>query len=149
MKKVKKLTCFISRNSNKKDKRTKKKIKSTYRKLIDCVSWITKVSWSAKVLLSEGGYKARVVSWELKHYIPIVDKIIELAERRVFRGEKVPSVEKVYSLYEEHTELINRGKAGKPIEFGHKVLLTATGEKFILHYSAMPKQRARICWMRR
>lgn len=142
VKKVKKLAYFISRNSNKKDKRTKKKIKSTYRKLIDRVSWITEVGWSAKVLLSEGSYKARVVSGELEHYIPIVEKIIEQAERRVFKGEKVPSVEKVYSLFEEHTELIKRGKAGKPIEFGHKVLLAETGEKFILHYNALPKQRA-------
>jgi IS5 family transposase len=142
VKKVKKLAYFISRNSNKNDKRTKKKIKSTYRKLIDRVNWITEVGWSAKILLSEGSYKARVVSGKLEHYIPIVEKIIDQAERRVFKGEKVPSVEKVYSLFEDHTELIKRGKAGKPIEFGHKVLLAETGEKFILHYSAMPKQRA-------
>ncbi len=142
VKKVKKLAYFISRNSNKNNKRTKKKIKSTYRKLIDRVSWITEVGWSARVLLLEGSYKARVVSGELEHYLPIVEKIIDQAERRVFKGEKVPSVEKVYSLFEEHTELIKRGKAGKPIEFGHKVLLAETGEKFILHYNAMPKQRA-------
>ncbi len=49
---------------------------------------------------------------------------------------------KVYSLFEEHTELLKRGKAGKPIEFGHKVLLAETGEKFILHYSALAKQQA-------
>ena len=54
----------------------------------------------------------------------------------------MPSSEKVYSLFEEHTELIKRGKAGKPIEFGHKVLLAETGEKFILHYETMPKQKA-------
>jgi IS5 family transposase len=38
--------------------------------------------------------------------------------------------------------LIKRGKAGKPIEFGHKVLLAETGEKFILHYNALPKLQA-------
>ena len=54
----------------------------------------------------------------------------------------MPSDEKVYSLFEAHTELIKRGKAWKPIEFWHKVLLAETGEKFILHYETMPKQRA-------
>ncbi len=78
----------------------------------------------------------------VKHYLPITEKIIGQAEHRVIKGEQVPSAEKVYSLFEEHTELIKRGKAGKPIEFGHKVLLVETGEKFIIHYEAMPKQRA-------
>jgi IS5 family transposase len=89
-----------------------------------------------------GDLKAKAVAAELKHYLPITEKIIGQAERRVIKGEQVPSVEKVYSLFEEHTELIKRGKAGKPIEFGHKVLLVETGGKFIIHYEAMPKQRA-------
>jgi IS5 family transposase len=45
--------------------------------------------------------------------------------------------EKLYSLFEEHTQLIKRGKAGKPIEFGHKILLAQTGEKFIHHYQVL------------
>jgi len=44
-------------------------------------------------------------------------------------------------LFEEHTELIKRGKAGKPIEFGHKVLIAQTGEKFIHHYDVFAKRR--------
>ncbi len=52
----------------------------------------------------------------------------------------VPAGEKVYSLFEEHTELLKRGKAGKPIEFGHKVLIAQTGEKFITHYRTMPER---------
>ncbi len=38
-------------------------------------------------------------------------------------------------------ELIKRGKAGKPVEFGHKVLLAETAEKYIFHYEAYPKKR--------
>lgn len=139
-KKVRKLALFISRNSDKKDKRVQQKIKGTYKKLIDRVKWIESVGAMAMNLLSRAmDIKAGV---ELKHYLPIIGKIIRQAERRVLFGEQVPSAEKVYSLFEEHTELIKRGKARKPIEFGHKVVLAETREKFIIHYKAMPTQRA-------
>ena len=42
--------------------------------------------------------------------------------------------------FKSHTELLKRGKAGKPIEFGHKILLAQTGEKFIHHYRVMPRR---------
>ena len=140
-KKVRKLALFISRNSDKKDKKVLQKIKSTYKKLIDRVNWIASVGEMAMNLLSRAmDFKATAA--ELKHYLPIIRKIISQAESRVLFAEQVPSAEKIYSLFEEHTELIKRGKARKPIEFGHKVLLAETREKFIIHYETMPKQRA-------
>ena len=141
-KKVRKLALYISRNGGKKDKGVQQKIKSTYRKLIERVKWIVSVGEGAEKSLSRGNLKAMAVAAELKHYLPIEEKIISQAERRVIMGEQVASTEKVYSLFEEHTELIKRGKAGKPIEFGHKVLLAETGEKFIIHYETMPRQKA-------
>ena len=141
-KKVRKLALYISRNGGKKEKGVQQKIKSTYRKLIERVKWIVSVGEAAEKLLSAGNLKAMTVAAELKHYLPIEQKIISQAARRVIMGEQVPSTEKVYSLFEEHTELIKRGKAGKPIEFGHKVLLAETGEKFIIHYETMPHQKA-------
>lgn len=142
-KKVKRLALYISRNSDKKDKGVQRKIKSTYKKLIERVRWIVSVGEEAGRLLStSGGVRAKTVAAELQRYLPIEQKIINQAERRVLNGEQVPSAEKVFSLFEDHTELIKRGKAGKPIEFGHKVLFVETGEKFIIHYETMPKQRA-------
>lgn len=141
-KKVRKLALYISRNGGKKDKGVQQKIKSTYRKLIERVKWIVSVGEVAEKSLSIGNLKAMAVAAELNHYLPIEEKIISQAERRVIMGEQVASTEKVYSLFEEHTELIKRGKAGKPIEFGHKVLLAETGEKFIIHYETMPRQKA-------
>jgi hypothetical protein len=130
-KKVRKLFLYISRNSCRKDKKVQQKIQSIYRTLIERTKWIVSVGSVAEKMLSKlGDLKAMAVAAELKHYLPITEKIIGQAERRVIKGEQVPSAEKVYSLFEEHTELIKRGKAGKPIEFGHKVLLVETGEKF-------------------
>jgi len=57
-------------------------------------------------------------------------KIVDVARRR-FRGEKVENEEKIFSLFEPHTELIKKGKKNKPIEFGHLVVVSQTPEKFI------------------
>ena len=137
VKKVKKLAYFITRNGRSNNKSKRRKVKSTYRKLIERVNWIVEVARKAMVILHRTGYEAEL----LAHYIPIVEKIISQAEQRVFQGVMVASDEKVYSLFEEHTELLKRGKAGKPIEFGHKVLIAQTGEKFIHHYQVFPKRQ--------
>jgi transposase, IS5 family len=135
--KVKKLSLFITRNGSSNNKSRKRKVKSTYRKLIARVNWIAEVAHGALTLLQRFGYEAELLS----HYIPIVEKIINQAEKRVFQGVKLAANEKIYSLFEEHTELLKRGKAGKPIEFGHKVLIAQTGEKFIHHYEVFPKRQ--------
>ena len=56
-------------------------------------------------------------------------------------GETVPASERVFSLFEPHTELIKRGRRQKPVEFGHKVLLCETAEKFITDYEVYEQQQ--------
>jgi IS5 family transposase len=136
-KKVKKLALFITRNGSSNNKSKKRRVKSTYRKLIARVNWIVVVARNALSVLELAGYDAAL----LVHYIPVVEKIASQAEQRVFQGIKLAADEKVYSLFEEHTELLKRGKAGKPIEFGHKILIAQTGEKFIHHYEVFPERR--------
>jgi IS5 family transposase len=135
--KVKKLSLFITRNGSSNNRSKKRKVKSTYRKLIARVNWIVEVARNALIVLQADGYDAEL----LVHYIPIVEKITEQAEQRVFQGVKLAADEKIYSLFEEHTELLKRGKAGKPIEFGHKILIAQTDENFIHHYQVFPKRR--------
>ena len=135
--KVKKLSLFITRNNSSNTKSKKRKVKSTYRKLIARVGWITEVARQTLSVLQRAGYEAKL----LDHYLPIVEKIIRQAAQRVFQGVKLAAGDKIYSLFEEHTELLKRGKAGKPIEFGHLVLIAQTGEKFIHHYEVFPKRQ--------
>lgn len=143
LKKIKKLAFFISRNGSSPNKSKRRKVKSTYRVLIGRVRWIGEIgNLSAKALAHGGSLTAWSVAEELEHYLPIVAKIINQAERRVIKGEKVPAAEKIYSLFEEHTEMIKRGKAAKPLEFGHKVLFAESREKFIFHYEACRRQSA-------
>lgn len=136
VKKVKKLAYYIARNAKSRSPSTQRMVKRTYRTLVDRVRWIVGVSREVRLRLGVAFIEAP----ELEQYEPIVERIIDQSERRVFDGEAVPADEKVYSLFEDHTEMVIRGKAGKPVEFGHKVLLVQSGEKFITHYTVFAIQ---------
>jgi IS5 family transposase len=64
-------------------------------------------------------------------------RVIDQARRRVLQGETVPVEEKVYSIFEPHTDLIKRGKALKPVEFGHKVFLAESAHGLITDYRVL------------
>ena len=143
-KKVKKLAFFISRNGGSPNKGKQRKVKSIYGILIERVRWISEIGSIAEKRLACGSFEAMAVATELEHYLPIVKKISNQTQRRIFKGEIVPATEKIYSLFEEHTEMIKRGKAAKPMEFGHKVLFAESREKFVFHYEAYRHQEADV-----
>lgn len=70
---------------------------------------------------------------ELHYFIAGTQDIMELAQRRIVFNEKIPNPDKVFSLFEPDTELINRGKSPQPIEFGHRVLVVEDNAGFIIH----------------
>ena len=51
----------------------------------------------------------------------------------------MPNEEKLFSVFEAHTQLYKRGKAGEPIQFGRLVLVYEDGAGFVTHYSVMPR----------
>jgi IS5 family transposase len=77
----------------------------------------------------------------LEARLPVMRQVANVARRRAFDGEKVPNSDKVFSIFETHTELIMRGRRGRPVEFGHKVLLTQSKEKFITDYVVLEENR--------
>jgi IS5 family transposase len=74
---------------------------------------------------------------EIDHYGELGNRVIDQACRRVLQGEQVPTVEKIYSIFETHTDLIKRGKAQTPIEFGHKVFLAESAQGLITQYEVL------------
>ena len=74
---------------------------------------------------------------ELRHYLLLTEKVCGTARRRVLLGESVPNEEKVFSMFEPHTELIQRGKQPDPIQYGHKVLVIEDAVGFICHYAVV------------
>ena len=71
---------------------------------------------------------------EMIHFRRLTDRVMKQAHQRVLEGRPVPNDQKLFSIFEPHTELLIRGKAGKPIEFGHLIQIQQVGEKFITHY---------------
>ena len=66
---------------------------------------------------------------------------IDQIDRRVLQGETIPHGEKVFSLFEEHTEWISKGKAGVPVELGLNVCVLEDQYGFILHHRVMQNER--------
>lgn len=77
---------------------------------------------------------------EIERFVAHAYRQTEQIRRRVFFGEKIPHEEKVFSLFEEHTEWISKGKAGVPQELGMRVCIVEDQHHFILHHRVMEKE---------
>jgi transposase, IS5 family len=96
---------------------------------------------------SPGGDQTDAIDWlgkgfgdlkrELQHYLQLTEKVCGTARRRVLLGETIPNEEKVFSMFEPHTELIKRGKQPDPIQYGHRVLLVEYAVGFICAYQVV------------
>jgi transposase, IS5 family len=73
----------------------------------------------------------------LATFLPRVEQVIEQTLRRVFDQESVPASEKIVSLFEPHTCIIRRQKAGKETEFGRKVWLDEVEGGIVTHWSIL------------
>jgi len=76
---------------------------------------------------------------ELQRYVELSERVAENARRRVVAGETVPNGDKIFSVFEPHTELINRGKAPVAWELGRRVLLIEDSVGFILQYKRLER----------
>lgn len=77
----------------------------------------------------------------IKKFIRDAERQIEQIRRRVLNGESIPHHEKVFSIFEEHTQWICKGKAGVPQELGLGVCILEDQFGFILHHRVMENQK--------
>lgn len=75
----------------------------------------------------------------LRTFIERTKQVCDTARRRVLRGEKVPNEEKLFSMFEPHTQLYKRGKAGQPVQFGRLVMIYEDATGFITHHYVLPR----------
>jgi IS5 family transposase len=84
--------------------------------------------------------KATAIVEQIDHYLVLGQRVVDQARRRVLERERVPNEEKLFSIFESHTELLKRGKAGKDLEFGHMIQIQQVGGKFITDYDVFDKR---------
>jgi IS5 family transposase len=141
--KIKRLYLFITRYIKSKNQRRRRKVRAAFHQLISRVEWIVEAAqwfcdWSPLRRMIE----LTAIADEVRRFLPAMKRVANQARRAQIQGEKVPAAERVFSIFEPHTELLKRGRRQKPVEFGHMVLLCQTPEKFITDYEAYRHRRA-------
>ena len=82
--------------------------------------------------------------WErLEYFHAMIEKHLDLVDRRLLKEEKIPSHEKVFSLFEPHTEWIQKGKLRPNVELGHRLLIATDQNQLIQDYD-VPVGRADV-----
>jgi transposase, IS5 family len=145
VRKAKRLAQKISRLAASKSPKATGKMKKLYRKLIGMVEellkWSTQVEKEIRRRVAHQQYgmndemTAKAVLEQFAKYIPLGHRVKTQARQRVIEEQPVANAEKVFSIFEPHTELLIRGKAGKNIEFGHMIQIQQVDGKFITGYN--------------
>ena len=142
LKKVKQTARQISRISARKGARYKERLVKQYRKLLGRTNKILQRAKETCEVLENEFQRDSVPGLriaELKVFIERTEHVCGTARRRVLEGEDVPNDEKLFSMFEPHTQLYKRGKAGQPVQFGRLVLVYEDAAGFISHHHIMPR----------
>ena len=67
---------------------------------------------------------------QVAHYPPLIKQVIDQTQRRVLQGESVPASDKIFSLFETHTDIVIKGS--RDIQYGHKLNLSSGKSGLIL-----------------
>lgn len=145
LRKVKKLfrTAQKLKRSTSKDEKKKKvrekAIKEAHQTYIETAEGFLVKARATIEKINTGGLFTIVAIFEIENYIQHAERQIDQIRRRVIDGEVIPHNEKVFSIFETHTEWISKGKAGVPVELGQRVCILEDQYGFILHHLVMDK----------
>ncbi len=130
-----------SKNPDKKEERNSL-IKKAHLLYLELAQAIVDKAKESLILLSlaDIDFITRLKIKEIKGYIAHAERQIDQIRRRVINGETIPHNEKVFSIFEEHTKWIVKGKAGVPWESGLNVCIVKDQFGFILHHRVMENE---------
>ena len=77
----------------------------------------------------------------LAYFHGMLDKHIDLVDRKLLQKQVITACEKVYSLFALHTEWINKGKLHPNVELGHRLLFAAVQDQLIHDYEMLFSER--------
>ncbi len=90
--------------------------------------------------VAHADWAAIIKALEIQTFIDHAERQTDQIERRVIKDEKTPHEEKVFSLFQPHTEWISKGKAGVPVERGLRVCVLEATQGYIVHHGVMQKE---------
>lgn len=140
--KAKSLARQIDRIAARKGAGYQQRLKRPYRELLDLAETISRRA--EKLRKKVPRHTADVVEIlaldaELQVFLERTLHVCGTARRRVLQGENVPNQDKLFSIFEPHTQLYKRGKAGEPIQFGRQVLIFEDGAGFVSQAYLLPR----------
>lgn len=141
-KKAKRLARQIDRIAARKGTGYRERLKVSYRELLALAETITtRAEELRKRVEQRGSATAKVLALtaELQVFLERTRHVCGTARRRVLQGEQVPNADKLFSIFEPHTQLYQRGKAATPLQFGRQVLIYEDGAGFVSHAYLMPR----------
>lgn len=71
----------------------------------------------------------------LESHLDVMQLVYDMAYIKEIKGEKVPNEEKIFSIYEKHTDIIVKGS--RNVQFGHKVDLTSGRSNLVLNCNVL------------
>lgn len=135
--KAQQLKRSTSQNEEKKQLRLDKIVQSHKDYIALCFTIIEKATDTINTPTKSTELSNTALRLQITKYITHARRQIEQVVRRVIQGEVIPHNEKVFSLFQPHTEWINKGKAGVPVELGLRVCVVESTSGYILHHQVM------------
>jgi IS5 family transposase len=136
----------IARASRNKTEQGRQKMKKAYLGLLEITS---RVTGQAKKFAAEitGRVKRgnrsvlHKAKKQLDEMIPRVQQVLRQTRERVLRGN-TKAEGKLLSIFETHSEVIRKGKANKPNEFGNLVLIQEAESQIVTYYEVCDQRPA-------
>jgi IS5 family transposase len=114
----------VEKNEEKRVELFKKQLKVFF----ECINQVTNIVKRRDEYSINGKAEGHMVA--LETILPVMNKVYKMTEKKEILKEKVPVEEKIFSIYEQHTDIIVKGQ--RDVQFGHKVNLGSGGSNLIL-----------------
>jgi len=140
--KTRKLARQIERIAARKGASYQERLKPLYGQLLNLTETVLNRADELRIAAKNGGalpLEAQALDDELAVFLQRTRHVCDAARRRVLQGEKVPNGQKLFSIFEPHTQLSKRGKTAEPVQFGRQLLLYEDGAGFVTHAYLMPR----------
>src|SRR6478752_4566443 len=138
----------IARAARSRAKQSRERLNRAYGKLLNATSRVVGQAKRFSKEIVGGTKRARSVlqqlaleglRQELDAMVPLVKQVMKQTRARIFRGD-THTEGKLLSVFEPSTEIIRKGKAGKPNEFGKMVKLQEAEDQIVIDYEVYDRR---------